>query len=190
MTALTPADLPTAALLDDGSVDTDALMARLVREWSAAGVRVRGLTMEWDRGEDSCASPMELVDVHTADRYLVSQSLGREAQGCRADPQGFARAGDVLRRALSEAPDLVVCNRFGGLEAEGEGLRAELLDLMSAGVPLLTIVSGRYRAAWDEFTGGAPVLPATAEAARAWWAAVRPDAGTAQAATAAAGTTA
>jgi hypothetical protein len=173
-----PADLPAAALLDDGSVDTDALMAALARAWQDEGVRVRGLTMVWERGDDSCASPMELVDVHTADRYLVSQPLGTGALGCRADPQGFARAGGVLRRALGEAPDLVVCNRFGGLEAEGEGLRAELLALMSAGVPLLTIVSGRYRAAWDEFTGGAPVLPATAEAARAWWVAVRPTPGT------------
>jgi hypothetical protein len=163
-----PSDLRAAAILDDGSVDTDALLTRLARELQARGTRVRGLTMVWERGDDSCATPMVLVDVHTADEYLVSQPLGRGAMGCRADPQGFARAGGVLRRALGESPELVLCNRFGGLEAEGEGLRAELLDLMSAGVPLLTIVSGRYRDAWEAFTGGAPLLPATEEAVRAW----------------------
>ena len=32
------------------------------------------------------------------------------------------------RAGGGEAPDLVVCNRFGGMEANGEGFRAELVD--------------------------------------------------------------
>jgi hypothetical protein len=117
---------------------------------------------------------MWLVDVATGAEYLVSQPMGRHSKACRADPQGFARATEVLRRALAEAPELVVINRFGRLEAEGGGLSAELLALMAEGVPLLTAVAPAYREAWLHFSGGAPLLPPEPTAVRAWVAQVLP----------------
>lgn len=163
--------LRAAAVLDDGSVDVDTLLAECAARQRRAGRRVRGLVMTWpDGGPESCGA-MVLVDLDTREQYLVSQSLGPASAACRADPQGFARASEVLRRAGAEAPDLVLCNRFGGMEANGEGFRAELLDLMAADIPLLTVVSPRYAAAWSEFTGGAALLPARPEAVDAWIAA-------------------
>lgn len=157
-----------AALLDDGSADVDALLAGLVEAWRAAGRRVRGLLMTRPDGDRSCLGDMVLVDVATGEGYLVSQSLGAGASSCRADPQGFARASRVLRDACDASPDLVVCNRFGGLEAGGGGFTAELLELMAAGIPVLTAVAPRHADAWRRFTGGAPLLPAEPGAARAW----------------------
>lgn len=160
--------LRAAAVLDDGSLDVDTLLAECAARQRRAGRRVRGLVMTWpDGGRDSCGA-MVLVDLDTHEQYLVSQALGPASAACRADPQGFARASEVLRRAGGEAPDLVVCNRFGGMEANGEGFRAELLDLMAADIPLLTIVSPRYAGAWAEFTGGAALLPARREAIEDW----------------------
>lgn len=121
------------------------------------------------------AGDMVLVDVHTGKPYLVSQRLGRGSGSCRSDPQGFARASRVLRDALAQSPDLVVCNRFGGLEIEGGGFSAELLELMSRGVPLLTVVATPYLEAWQRFTGGAEVLPAQPAAISQWLALVLPD---------------
>jgi hypothetical protein len=157
-----------AALLDDGSVDIDALMAGLVADWRSAGLDVRGLLMTRPDGDRSCLGDMVLVDVSTGEGYLVSQALGAGAASCRADPQGFARASRVLHEACDAAPDLVVCNRFGGLEAGGGGFTAELLALMAAGIPVLTAVASRHAEAWQRFTGGAPLLPAESGAARAW----------------------
>jgi hypothetical protein len=160
--------LPAAAVLADGRIDVDALLAEIARSRRAAGERVRGLLMT-PRGEDAdCSLDMVLVDVDTRDAYLVSQRLGAGATSCRADPQGFARASRVLRDARAARPDWVVCNRFGGLEAQGGGFTAELLELMADGIPLLTAVTPQHRDAWARFSGGAPLLPAEAAAIHAW----------------------
>lgn len=161
-------DLRAAAIEDDGRCDVDALLADVAARLQQAGRRVRGLLMTYPEGRDSCACSMVLQDVHTGQTYLVSQPLGSGANGCRADTQGFARASEVLRRAETEAPDLVISNRFGGLEAGGGGFRQEVLALLASDVPLLTAVGTRYLGAWADFTGGAAVLPAQADAIDAW----------------------
>jgi hypothetical protein len=75
----------------------------------------------------------------------------------------------VLREALEDAPDLIVSNRFGDLEAQQRGgFGAELLATMARGVPLLTTVAERNVAAWQQFTGGAAVLRADPAAVDAW----------------------
>jgi len=163
--------LRAAAILDDGSVDADALLASIVSGQRRAGRRVRGLLMTYPDGPQTCAAAMVLVDVETSESFLVSQPLGADSQACRADPQGFARASVVLRRAADEQPDLVVSNRFGGLEASGGGFRDELLELMARDVPVLTVVSPRHVQAWEQFTGGATVMPPEVLAIERWLAA-------------------
>ncbi len=162
-----------AAILDDGTVDVDALLAAVVARETQFGRRVRGLLMTYPEGREGCQRPMVMVDVATGESYTVSQDLGRGASGCRADLQGFARAGQVLHAALDDA-ELVVCNRFGSLEAEGKGFAAELLAILAAGIPLLTAVSTSRRERWFEFSGGATVLPAAAQAVDAWLATLLP----------------
>ena len=148
-----------AALRHDGRLDMDDLLAREVARLQAEGRRVRGLLMDWPDGDRVCGA-MLLRDVSGGETYLVSQDLGPGATGCRVDPHGFARASEVLRRALAEtpAPDLVVVNRFGGLEAGGEGLLDELSALLAADVPVLTAVADKHAAAWAAFSGDWPLL--------------------------------
>lgn len=157
-----------ASIIDDGSGRAPRLLADVVRSLRASGCRVRGLVMTRPCGGTDCASEMVLLDVETRDEYPVSQSLGSQSQSCRADPQGFARASVALRQALHDDPALLVVNRFGMLEAEGEGFRAEFLEILSQDVPLLTVVAARHVDAWQQFTGAATVLPADAQAVRDW----------------------
>ena len=169
---MTYAELPpqccAAAIVNDGSCDVDALLADVVRLQVGQGLRVRGLVLSRDAVAPGCQAAMVLQDIDTAEQYLVSQPLGGGSKSCRGDPQGFARASQVLRRALDEEPDLIVSNRFGGLEATGGGLRAELLELMSRGVPLLTVVAPRYLEAWRDFAGTSTELPPDRAAIDAW----------------------
>ena len=75
-----------------------------------------------------------------------------------------------MRRIAVEGADLAVFNRFGALEAEGGGLAAEMLELMSRGQPVLVIVGERHLDAWRNFTGGlASELPATTDALNRWF---------------------
>lgn len=160
--------LPAAAIVHDRSAVTDALLAEAAARQQRDGRRVHGLLMLRNDGGGDCSAEMVLRDIRTGDDYLVSQPTGRDSTACRANPQGFARASAVLRDALAQAPDLVIVNRFGQLEADGGGFRAELLELMAAGVPLLTSVSPRHLEAWQRFTGGAATLPAERQAIDAW----------------------
>ncbi|MBN8486668.1 MAG: DUF2478 domain-containing protein [Burkholderiales bacterium] len=148
-----------AALRHDGSLDMDTLLAQAAARAQTAGLRVRGLVMTWPDGAAACGA-MVLKDVQTGESFLVSQDLGPGATGCRVDTQGFARASVVLRRALDEQPlpDLVVINRFGGLEAEGEGLAEELMALVAAEVPVLTAVADKHAQAWARFSGEWPLM--------------------------------
>ncbi len=158
-----------AAIVDDDRGDVDALLVDLAAELQRSGRRVQGLVMTHRGGGRGCAAgAMVLVDLQTHDEYVVSQPLGQASGACRADPQGFARASQVLRRAVTAAPELVISNRFGGLEATGGGFAAELLDLMALDVPLLTVVATRHADAWSQFAGGAALLPAERPAIQAW----------------------
>lgn len=164
-----PEPAPSAAAIrHDGSVDVDALLWAVADAQRRRGRRVRGLLMTYPEGNAQACAPMVLVDLAQGGAYRVSQELGSGSASCRADTQGFAQASAVLRQALCDAPDLVIVNRFGSLEAEGGGFAAELLDLLAAGVPLLTAVATRHEAAWERFTGGAAWLPAQQEAVQAW----------------------
>ncbi len=160
--------LRAASILDDGSGTAARLLAEAAAGLSAQGRRVHGLLMARLDDPAQCASTMVLTDVWTRDAYVVSQALGPQSESCCADPQGFAEASSVLRRALQAAPDIVVVNRFGALEVAGGGFRSEFLEILSQDVPLLTVVAARHRAAWHEFTGGASVLPPDAATIAAW----------------------
>ena len=145
------------------------MLAEVAEAQRSRGRRVRGLLMAPAASGGDCLVEMVLVDVDKRDGYLVSQPLGRDSKACRADPQGFARASMVLRSAAAEEPDLVVCNRFGKLEAEGGGFSAELLEILSRDIPLLTVVSHHLVDDWQRFTGGeAALLPPTRAAVDAW----------------------
>lgn len=160
--------LRAASILDDGSGTAARLLAEAAAGLSAHGRRVHGLLMERLDDPAQCASTMVLTDVTTREAYVVSQSLGPQSESCCADPQGFAEASAVLRRALEAAPEIVVVNRFGALEVAGGGFRSEFLEVLARDVPLLTVVASRHLAAWQEFTGGAVVLPPDPAAIRAW----------------------
>jgi len=161
-----------AAIHHDGLTDIDAALAAFAFDQRRAGRRVLGLLMK-PRGHDAaCHASMVLTDIDSGDEYPVSQALGAGSNACSADPQGFARAGQVLRDALARHPDLVICNRFGVLEAEGGGFAAELLELLAQGVPVLIVVSSRHLAAWRHFIGSATMLVSDPAAWSSWFDAV------------------
>jgi len=168
-------DLPAAvaAIHHDGLTDIDAALGEFATRLRLGGRRVRGLLMSHRGGDGaSCQSAMVLTDIDTGDEYLVSQPLGSGSNACSADPQGFARASRVLRDALEQQPDLVICNRFGSLEAENGGFTAELLGLLTRGIPVLIAVSTRHLDAWQRFVGEAPLLGTDPADWSAWFEAV------------------
>lgn len=162
-----------AALVASAGQAPDPLVRDFVGTLKADGIRVRGLLQQLCEGDAGCK--FSLVDIDTGRRYPISQNLGSASMSCMLDPGGLADATAVMRTIAAEGADLVIFNRFSGLEAEGEGFAAEMLDLMSRDLPVLTIVRDIHLAAWRRFTGGlACELPADAGALRDWFATIPP----------------
>jgi nucleoside-triphosphatase THEP1 len=157
--------------------DIEALLAAFVERLRGEGVRVGGLLQRTTR-EANGRPRMELIDIESGETVLISQNRGALSKGCCVDTGGMAAAAVLLRRALVGGPDLLVINKFSGLEAEGGGLRAEFLAALAEGVPLLTGLSERHRAAFDAMTGGGgDFLEASIEALSDWWENTGGDAG-------------
>lgn len=141
--------VPTEAHTD---ADTDTLQSAWVQSLQQAGWQVGGVlqrTSTWPRG----GKRMQLLDVRSAQVFDISQDLGSQSKGCCLDPAGVAQASSVLRQALADRVDVVITNRFGGLEAQGGGFVAEIAALVEAGIPVLSIVAPQYLPAWRALTG-------------------------------------
>src|ERR1700761_2435121 len=128
--------------------DVEELLARFADSLRGQGVAVGGLLQRSSR-EANGRPRMDMIDIR------ISQNLGGKSSACCVDLTGVADASAYLRRAIAAAPDLLIINKFSGLEAKGGGLRAEFLDALASGLPVLTGLSERNRAAFAEMAGDA-----------------------------------
>ncbi|MDO1510291.1 DUF2478 domain-containing protein [Neisseria sp. MVDL19-042950] len=157
-----------AIVHDEDSSTAQKVLDACIGRLKAQGVCVQGLNNAVYVREDGCTDKcvMSLDGLHT---YLIFQDLGTESQSCRLNPAVLAEAATVLHEARSNRPDLVIINRFGVVEARGEGLVQEFADLVSDGLPVLTLLNRKYLRQWQEFTGGmAEILPAEEAAVNDW----------------------
>ncbi|PWC82085.1 hypothetical protein TSH100_25480 [Azospirillum sp. TSH100] len=171
---LLPASLPPlrpgAVIHGPGSYGVDALLDGFSAELKRRGFRVGGLVQRNHGPGDDCAERMELVDVATGHAYDITQKLGRESQSCRVDPTGVAEASQAIRNAVSSGVDLLVVNKFAGLESHGDGLSDEMLTAIAEGIPVLTSVGSRYLNEWQTATGGfCDLLSPVPDSLWRWW---------------------
>ncbi len=167
--------LPAAAIVHYGDGEGDDLLADILANCQQQGWRIRGLVTQ--QGKDPHGVlPMELRDLYSGETFVISQNLGRDSRGCNLDMGGLAGAGKVLRQALDEQPDLVFVNRFGYGETQGRGLSQEFAQLISAGIPVLTLVSEKYLDGWHAFSADlAQTLPLKREVIEQWLASIKPE---------------
>ena len=160
--------LPFAAIVHSEHGVVDNLLADFAFGLRRDGWRVQGLVQQEIGGQGKAATM--LVDLENEKCYPLFQNLGSGSGSCSLDHTSVAAASVALREALRQRPDLAVANRFGGLEADGKGLAAEMLALISNGIPLITVVSSDYLMDWRSATGHAGVeLPPEMEALHNCW---------------------
>jgi nucleoside-triphosphatase THEP1 len=157
-----------AIIYDDDSQPVEALLHSLASYYNRQGIRVAGLAMVLD-AQGLRRKPMALQDIETGTEYCIAQNLGKESQSCCLDPSGLADATSVLRGALNNPPRLAIVNRFGQQEIDGKGCRAEFVQLLDAGIPVLTVVKRKFLEQWHEFGGGEAVDLTFSEAAVQQW---------------------
>ncbi len=165
---------PLAAMVYGAEEDGNNALRAFASALIAEGETVSGLVQRNGLAADCITKDMELEDLATGTPINICQALGRESTGCRIDPQAMARAAGLLRASFTRAPRLVIINKFGKLEAENQGLIAEIGEAYASGVPVLVGVPSRFTEAWEAFAGKDYTrLPCTQDALRHWWQKVR-----------------
>jgi len=171
LASVSPSGVTIAAIVHShGAVEDSELLARFADDWLARGLVVRGLVdvLAGDNKGSACGAALR--DLETGAHHVIFQDLGPGSSGCRIDPAGVATASVALRRAVETGADLVIANRFGKLEAGGGGLADDMLAVMAAGIPLLTLIGEPWLEHWRTFTGGAGELLAPRRADLDAWA--------------------
>ena len=162
--------LPIAAILYTPDINVEALLVRIANELRARGVRLGGV-IQHDIAttiNDPCA--MELEDLSSGERFSLSQELGSGSEACRLDPAALAHASVAVRNSVEAGAQLVMINKFGAQEANGDGLRDEMGFAVVSGTPLLTAVGRRFMPEWEAFTGGeCTLLDPDYDSVIAWW---------------------
>lgn len=117
------------------------------------GRKVLGFLQRERTGDGECCGEIALQDIGTGELVTISQSLGPGARGCRLDPQALAGVAGSLLVRLADDTDLLILNRFGKGESEGQGFRAVIEEACLRGIPVLTVVRDNYVTAWEQFSG-------------------------------------
>jgi nucleoside-triphosphatase THEP1 len=82
----------------------------------------------------------------------ISQSLGREARGCRLDAEGLERAVSETEMQLTRGADILIVNKFGKQEAAGRGFRPLIAEALDRGADVLVGVNPLNLRALLDFT--------------------------------------
>ncbi len=139
-------------------VYTDGLAAdKFLAGWGyalrAAGLSVAGLVQlnTFERDPGKC--DMAVEELFSGTVLQLSEDRGKESSGCRLDRGILTEAASLLLTALENRPDILVLNKFGKVEAEGEGLRDTLAKAVEIGVPIVVGVPFRNLDQWHIFAG-------------------------------------
>ena len=158
-----------AYTMASGRGDTDLLLDRLAERLLARGCRVSGtvqINTECDAG-GPCDMDVRVLPDGPVIR--ISQSLGKDARGCRLDPEALETAVGLVEASLGDGSDLLIINKFGKHEADGRGFRGVIGEALARGIPVLVGLNPLNEERFREFAGGmAENVPATVEDLERW----------------------
>lgn len=133
---------------------TDQVLAHLAAHLAEQGFKTCGVVQINTDAKD-CEHPcdMDVQVLPDGPTIRISQSLGREAKGCRLDPEALeAAVAEVITR-LDNTIDVLILNKFGKHEADGRGFRSIIGEALSLNIPVITGVNTLNLDAFKEFSG-------------------------------------
>jgi uncharacterized protein (DUF4213/DUF364 family)/nucleoside-triphosphatase THEP1 len=149
-----------------------SVLSEFAAELKSRGWRLGGVVQKTLYDADGTRRGIDAVEVDTGRRIPISRPTKHDlaAGTCTLDRSALAEATNAVRRAVEEGMDLVVVDKFGEREQEGDGLADEILEAIAEGVPTLVSVPAAALERWIRFTGGMGDLVAPdMEALWRWW---------------------
>ncbi len=167
---------PFAAAVYTAKKGDRAGLARFVDALKKANVRVGGLLQEKiPMGQDGMQR-VEDVDIATGKRIPINQTTPEKWRNrvCSLDVSALAETTATLRQAIQDKVELMVVEKFGDAERDGEGLTDEVLQAIAEDIPVVIAVPDTNLDIWNERSGGmGDVLDCNEEELRNWWASVQ-----------------
>ena len=158
-----------AAIHYERDFDINSILRTVVKRLQGSGVKVGGVLQESELRPNGVCVQLNIVDIRTGKIERITQDRGRDSRGCKLDPRGLAAISHCITDAIDADVDLVIINKFGRAESEGDGLLSCIADAISAGVPILTTVRDPYVAAWSVYHGGLAIeLPPKIDVILQW----------------------
>jgi Protein of unknown function (DUF2478) len=149
--------------------DPDGLLLDFAEDLRRAGFRTAGLVQLG--GSGPCDhNELRTVVLSNAEVLGVAHDPASSTLGCRLDSRRLAGIASMIEAAIAAGADLVIINRFGKLEAEGEGLISLIKQAGDADIPVLIAVPEHRFAAWIRYSEGMSVrLACHRGALDLWW---------------------
>jgi nucleoside-triphosphatase THEP1 len=126
-----------AAVRYDRDFDINGTFRIVVKILQERGVAIGGVLQEAGTSPNDCCVQLNVVDIRTGRAERITQNRGRDSRGCKLDPRGLAAISHCITEAVDADVDLIIINKFGRAESEGDGLRSCIEDAILAGVPTL-----------------------------------------------------
>ena len=147
---------------------TDQLIAEVADRLTASGLRLAGTVQSNHERPDRKKCDMDLRVLPDGPVVRISEDRGELARGCILDSGALEQTGHEVERRLDRA-DILIVNKFGKREAEGEGLAPVIAEALHRGLPVLVGVNGLNLAALLSFAEeDIQGLPTNAEAVADW----------------------
>lgn len=132
----------------------DVILSQVASQLADQGMRLVGVVQTNSDCPNEHHCDMDVAVLPDGPTIRISQSLGREARGCRLDTAALEQSVMEVQARLSPTTDLLILNKFGKHEAEGRGFRDVIAEALSQGIPVLTTVNHLNEKAFLSFTGG------------------------------------
>lgn len=130
-----------------------AIFRKLVSRCRSLGLPLAGvLEHQVFEGADRRCDVI-LEDLTSGHRTALFEERGAGASGCRLDEAALAEAIARVEGSLENAPGLLVLNKFGKVECEGDGLRDLIASAIHRGIPVVIGVPQRNLDVWRNFAG-------------------------------------
>ncbi len=136
------------------------------------GWHVCGLTQELAYDNDGEKIGLDAIDIKTGERFALARPSkeDRAAGSCGFDVSRLCDTSKVLNNAIEEQADLLIVEKFGEREQDGNGLTEEIVAAALAGIPTLVAVPASALETWNNFTGRlGTLLPHDTDKLWDWW---------------------
>ena len=134
--------------------DTDLLLYRVATQLNNEGLKTSGTVQINTELDQPGPCDMDVLILPDGPTIRISQSLGKDASGCRLDPEALETAVGIVQSSLEQQPAILFINKFGKHEADGRGFRDVIAQALEQNIPVLVGLNRKNQTPFMDFTGG------------------------------------